>query len=316
MRCLNVYTPNNPIENSLFWAKIKDKWRQNQNKPKVEVILGDMNLVEEAADHMPAHDDYQPATETLSELKNLFHLTDGWCRENPTTLDTFYMAGQSIQSQIDQIYIKESSLPYSWDWAIEQTGINTDHLMVTATILKPWQLYMGSGRYAMPAYLAKDPDLLQTLERMGMQHQERMEQSQSIRTQEINPQSLHKSFKTEVIKEIRRFSKQNIPKIEKELRSLRADKGKILNDPEISIETREMNLALLDDRIKMLEIRCFAKARDTVATNFFVNGESLARPWINLNKEWKPRDMIAALKARATPRNRLERNSKKMAELA
>lgn len=60
----------------------------------------------------------------------------------------------------------------------------------------------------------------------------------------------------------------------------------------------------------------FARARDTVATKFYLTNETLTKPWINMNKEQRTRDIIVALKDPNPNVNRLERKSAKMAEVA
>ncbi|KNZ74950.1 hypothetical protein J132_05348 [Termitomyces sp. J132] len=103
------------------------------------------------------------------------------------------------------------------------------------------------------------------------------------------------------------------PKSLKDIANLQADRKKMLNNPDIPEEVKREEAVILDEKIQNLEMSHFVKVRDIITMNYFVNGETLMKPWINMNKVQKMRDNIAALKA---PQQPLERKSAKMAELA
>lgn len=317
LQCVNVYAPNETQQNELFWIQLKQYWSGQRARQKPQIVLGDMNIVEDALDRMPAHYDPYQAVSALIELKTHLGLSDGWRKQNPNTIDfSFYMIGRHLQSRIDRIYIKDSLEKYTWNWSIDRIGINTDHLMVAMTILNPKLPYIGNGRYAMLIHLTSDETLLDTLEKMGLVFQKRLESIKGRRTPEKNPQKLHKSLKIEMLKAIRTHSKNMTPKILKQIEALKRDKEEILNNLALEEEERCTEAALLDDQIKQLEIKRFARVRDTIATSYMVHGEMLTKPWINMNKEKKPRDVITALCIQKDEGMRVERNSKNMANIA
>lgn len=112
--CVSVYAPNDSKENEDFWGTLENNWRERRNRPKPNVIMGDMNIVEDALDRIPAHSDPIHATNALKELKAYLNLADGWRREHPTRTDfSFYMIGRPYQSRIDRIYIREDQIPFT-----------------------------------------------------------------------------------------------------------------------------------------------------------------------------------------------------------
>lgn len=145
----------------------------------------------------------------------------------------------------------------------------------------------------------KDAKLIGTLEELGNTYMEELKHAETTRKTDSNPQTLHRAFKTKIISEIRRYSKDLKPKIVKELGMLRKNRTKILNNTHLTEDVQCKEAALIDERIQNLEALCFARARDTVAASFYIYGETIPKPWINLNEERIPRDFIAALKCPA-----------------
>ena len=90
--CLNVYAPNNHTSNKSFWNKLKANWNVRPHLLEPSILLGDLNMVEEAIDRIPAHPDPMEVTKALSALKSHLSLVDGWRRENQSTIDfSFHM---------------------------------------------------------------------------------------------------------------------------------------------------------------------------------------------------------------------------------
>lgn len=78
------------------------------------IMLGNMNIVEEAINRLPSHTDPAEAISALISLKSQFNIADSWCRENPTTLDfSFQMVNKLVQFRINKIYISKDLIPYS-----------------------------------------------------------------------------------------------------------------------------------------------------------------------------------------------------------
>jgi exonuclease III len=74
---LNIYAPNNHTDNETFWKELKHKFT-TENIPRPDIMMGDFNLVEDAIDRLPAHQDHAGATQALYELRSMLRLEDGW----------------------------------------------------------------------------------------------------------------------------------------------------------------------------------------------------------------------------------------------
>ena len=64
---------------------------QAQRLPRVDILLGDFNIVEDSIDHIPGHPDNANTIEALNEVKRMFQLQDGWRDSNPTTKAYTYL---------------------------------------------------------------------------------------------------------------------------------------------------------------------------------------------------------------------------------
>ncbi|KAI5986638.1 Endonuclease/exonuclease/phosphatase [Pisolithus albus] len=118
LNILNVYAPNDPLNNQKLWEEIHDKITC---LPQPDVLLGDFNIVEDAVDRLPAHADKFPAVNALRALKSHLNLQDGWRRANPS--DIAFTYAQSTRqgghsSRIDHIYVLEEMFPFCKEWSI------------------------------------------------------------------------------------------------------------------------------------------------------------------------------------------------------
>lgn len=122
-----------------------------------------------------------------------------------------------------------------------------------------------------------------------MEHQARLINCSDKRSEQENPQQLHKAFKDKILKMIRKRSKEIKLRILWEISALKKDQRETLNNTFIDNDSKREEAAILDERIKNLEMQRFARARDTVAMDFFLYDETITKLWINMNKEEKSR---------------------------
>lgn len=59
---------------------------------------------------------------------------------------------------------------------------------------------------------------------------------------------------------------------------LKRDLNKTMNNQNLDEEAKRVNAGIIDDKIKELETKRFTRARDTVAVNYFVHGDTLTKP--------------------------------------
>ncbi|KAJ7138980.1 hypothetical protein C8R44DRAFT_867151 [Mycena epipterygia] len=116
---LGVYAPNPPDENGKFWKDIKEFFIKNPGVRKPEAMGGDMNVVEDDIDQLPAHTDPDATVSELDSLKSYLGLADGWRDTYLTTKAyTYYQKSTGSQSRLDRIYVKHRLLEQTYEWTI------------------------------------------------------------------------------------------------------------------------------------------------------------------------------------------------------
>ncbi|KAF5382437.1 hypothetical protein D9615_002719 [Tricholomella constricta] len=316
-KILGVYAPNATADNTNFWEDLEQKWRDG-SYTKPDVLLGDLNLIEDSMDRLPARAPPQAPTEALSSLKSKFGLVDGWRQTYPTTRKfTFRTENGDSQSRLDRIYIAENLTRFSHQWEITNTGISTDHKLVSVRLLNPAAPHLGKGRYAIPNTLLRHKDLVNQITELSMLYQTKLDElDNKPRDENNNPQREHKIFKDKLAATIRKYAKSVMPKIQKTINNLGKDRDELVNNAEINDEEKRTTTALLDERITQLEKIRHNRARDNLATKCRLENETNSKFWYQLNKPKKPRDTIAALKKPNVDPPTLSRKSSEMAQIA
>ncbi|RDX41343.1 DNase I-like protein, partial [Lentinus brumalis] len=280
LNIMNIYAPNEAGENQAFWERRTAELVQHQYTSP-DILLGDFNIVEEAIDRLPPRQDPPEAVAHLRKFRETAGLTDGWRRREPTTrMFTYLQASTGSQSRIDRIYVSRRIMQDANEWEACGPGLPTDHRMVTAEIVNLETPYMGKGRWAMPQSLLTDKKFLDKLHEEGMKLAANLELC-NTREAAGTPQKLFALFKTELSKIGRQRAKQTVPRLDRQISSLRTDLAASLNDderPDVA-----MHAAVLQDRLTKLEIRRFGQKRRAVATNDWAKGETICRYWTKLN---------------------------------
>jgi exonuclease III len=76
---LAIYAPNDTTENMNFWNELNWKWtNENSTLPFPDLMLGDLNLTEDAIDRSNGEQDPPRVTHALSKLKDTLSMVDGW----------------------------------------------------------------------------------------------------------------------------------------------------------------------------------------------------------------------------------------------
>ncbi|KAF5388409.1 hypothetical protein D9615_000307 [Tricholomella constricta] len=156
---LAVYAPNltRPGENANFWKTLREYFTTHP-RLKVDVLTGDLNMVEDMLDRLPAHNDPQDAVEELHELRNLLDLVDGWRTTFPTTKAySFLQDATASQSRIDRIYVSPVVLQQAREWKIAPSDVpGADHKLVSVTVAHQEAPWVGKGRWSIPHHILKD----------------------------------------------------------------------------------------------------------------------------------------------------------------
>lgn len=142
---VNAYMPNEVCKKIDCLTKMKEEI-ENINNWNEPILMGDWNFVEGKIDRLPEHEDNEEVLKKWGKIKKHLNLYDGWRAHNPTTLEyTYHQKGTGSASRIDRIYLTKKVIKETFDWEITQTGVNTDHDMVSVKILKTKMPYIGSG---------------------------------------------------------------------------------------------------------------------------------------------------------------------------
>jgi exonuclease III len=251
IRILMIYAQNNAATNQQFWELIQMKLR---NLPKLDVMLGDFNVVEDSLDRLPAKSDHANASHSLHQLKSHLQLRDGWCHENPSTLS--YTFSQSVyqggsQSHIDRIYISTELLPFSKEWDITPPGIYTDHQLVSVRILSKCMPFVGKGHWSLPLFVLKDKDLSEQIITMGKSLQTEIENCSNQRTEDLNPQLAFSRFKTKAIHLCRTAAKKSIPK---KMNQLKSQLRTTMEDESLTEEDKRIIGSHIREKLNQIEI--------------------------------------------------------------
>ncbi|KZP13622.1 DNase I-like protein [Athelia psychrophila] len=226
---LNVYAPNAPSDNSKFWGKLTTHYSAQRHRDHPEIMLGDLNLVEDSIDRIPAHPDNTAATTELQTLRDKIKVIDGWRHTHPDEKDFSFQADATgSQSRIDRIYVSRAVYETAFDWGISDTAIRTDHRLTTVRIAKPNTPESGPGRWAMPAIVIQDKRFLDAAVARGIKLEREID-SLELRSETINAQTLFKQFKVNMKNLGRTAAKRLIPKIKLQIESLQKDRREALN---------------------------------------------------------------------------------------
>ncbi|KZT17925.1 DNase I-like protein, partial [Neolentinus lepideus HHB14362 ss-1] len=150
---INVYIPNQPVEQLPFLKNLKKIIKENQKNPETRwdnpILLGDFNISISEEDRLPKRDDDPRVVTALYKIIKSLKVVDGWRAFNEDALKFTHIQknadGTMSFSRIDRIYTSEALYPSSFEWSIVNSAHISDHSMVTCSILKKHAPYTGYG---------------------------------------------------------------------------------------------------------------------------------------------------------------------------
>ncbi|KAF9554107.1 DNase I-like protein, partial [Agrocybe pediades] len=246
---LAVYAPNDSAENATFWSSLRTKFREGRlGKP--DVMLGDMNVVEEATDRLPARRDAPLPVTALGELKDYFRLTDGWRATNEHELGYSYTQSYTqSRSRIDRIYTTPTVLKNSQNWEINLTAIKTDHKLVSMEFSHPRSPHLGKGRWAIPLHCLKNRKLMQSFRDMGMQLEREVAAIPVDESWETgrSVQKLLSEYKEKIVKAAKEYTRTAAPILEYQIEKAKKNLRAAMNETNLSEEERKLNISALEE---------------------------------------------------------------------
>ncbi|KAE9383917.1 DNase I-like protein, partial [Gymnopus androsaceus JB14] len=251
---LAVYAPNKDnATNAAFWNKIEIFYEEHPRIMKPNIMLGNLNMVEEPLDRLPARRDASSITEAFDDLKVKLQLVDGWRNTYPDKLEYTYTQKKTGQmdrhSRLDRIYMKSTDMENTFDWKIETPGVKTDHDLVSVNFTCKNAPTIGKGRWMMQPYLMYDKEIKKFLDSEGKHLEKELEtlENAELRSPDHNPQSIWARFKADFVKLARQRAKIVVPKLVKEINELEARITLISNDLTLSEDERSISTSLLKE---------------------------------------------------------------------
>ncbi|OJT01591.1 Transposon TX1 uncharacterized 149 kDa protein [Trametes pubescens] len=314
---LNVYAPNDSAENAAFWNGLS-----GMRLGRVDLVLGDYNIVEDKADRLPPREDPEAPRLALRAFCDKLSVLDGWRAAYPLAKGyTFLQESTSAQSRLDRIYARRAMLRDCSEWAICPSGIPTDHLLVSTAVENYKAPFHGRGRWIMPTHLLNDEEMKKTMKSLGTTLLTRLD---GIRERSLNenPQLLYADFKKELIAAARARAKAKVPKLQKKLDNLKADLERIANDPipghpdQSAETTRAEKAAIIQDRIMALEKKRFGWRRKEVAARHWTQSETMSKYWMRGNTTPEVSETMYTMRQPNTSPPTYTNHTRTMAEIA
>ncbi|KAM6499941.1 Endonuclease/exonuclease/phosphatase, partial [Amanita muscaria] len=317
LHILNVYAPNDHSANRDFWNDIKKLW-EDRRLPRPHIILGDFNIVEFSVDRLPPHPDPENSVEALHDLMTMFKLTDGWRHTFPDTLAfTYRRDNHTTQSHIDRAYVSDFTLKDSRCWTIDYPSFNTDHKMLSFELFDPTMPFIGKGRWVIPLFLLKRRGLLNKIKTLGTLALRNMSRCEAENRSPVhNPQTVYSDFKRDLTSLIRDYAKSAVPHLEKQIRQAQIELDSLLKNETTLEEERLLRAGILDEKIASMERDRVASARTSSQARNMLEGETIGKYWMNLNKSKAPRDTLKSLRIPCSEPPGFVTRSDKMTEIA
>ena len=311
---LNIYAPNAPSDNEKFWKDLQLAFNTNPF-PYPDILLGDFNIVEDAINRLPSHNNNANTREVLFEFRSQLELIDGWRTYNENEKGyTYTKKPDMIRSRIDRIYTTSSIFNTASDWEINNSPIESDHCLTSVKISDPSMPWQGHGQWKLPLFLPKDRVFQSESRKLAHKLNEAIMSAPTC-TNANNPQILFKTFKDRIKELAINTAKTTIPKLTKKLIQLKQEHKAIINNNSLSNHERMAQAGPIHNQIDQLEKKKFQKAKNTTRTRFTLEGETITKYWSLINKENKPCDPVFSLCKLGSDPPEYESNSHCMAEI-
>ncbi|TBU34079.1 Endonuclease/exonuclease/phosphatase, partial [Dichomitus squalens] len=325
--CIYAPTTEGINERKRFFQAVRDFYETHPRVPKPHVMAGDFNNIEDGIDRLPMGEEPDSSVEDLDELKQELGLmlVDGWRTTYPTEKEyTFHRTsnGRAVFSRLDRIYIRETLLAEARNWKIAETGISTDHKMVSVQLATTNTPVVGPGRPKFPLCMLKDKTLKRTMKERGLKAIKELDRLEAgePRTESFNPQTILASMKSDMMKAARKRERETIPKLLAAINDLENELTKWRKATHLSEEARSMEMEVLTRQISDLKLRRQRQLQQNARAKHRKEGERPTKYWTRANKECAPRDLVPAFErtGEMTPEGEkvYEKDPKRMAEIA
>lgn len=222
---LNIYAPNKHVDSAKFWNDIQKIYKENENVPHPDLMLGDFNMVEDSIDRIPNRSDSNNTREALGDLKLALNLTDGWREVNEDEKGyTHTVTANGSQARLDRIYATKEIIETASEWVIDDTPavIRSDHKMIRVDVTHRQMPHMGKGRWTIPGYVLADKDFQKKATERGIHFANELDTT-APRTETGNAQTRFKRFKDDIIQLARQKGRVLVPRMVEQLKKMKEE---------------------------------------------------------------------------------------------
>lgn len=315
---LVIYAPNDTTENEAFWEELQEELRRRR-LPHPDILMGDFNIVESPLDRLPTRPDAEGPVDALQRMCQRMQLVDEWRMRHPQDRHfSYYQSATGSQSRIDRIYLNPRMRANATEWSTVGPGFPTDHQLTTCKLANREKPFIGKGRWRMHGILFADTEFMKQVKTRGLKLQQNLA-GLGPRTQLNNPQTEYAKFKADVRELATKRAKEKIPRIDRKLEALRRDLDELNNaQPTRGDDDEENNarIGILRAEIAELEMKRFGHKRAAVAARDWLEGETISKYWMRLNKTNRQDETIYELERIGTTPVTYARRSDEMADIA
>ncbi|KAF6758474.1 Endonuclease/exonuclease/phosphatase, partial [Ephemerocybe angulata] len=316
LHILCVYAPSgSDALNAGFWQDLDKIWHDDRSLPRLDLLLGDFNMVESREDRLPSHADTAAVVNALTKFRERHTLVDGWRQENMGVRDftfaTQHVSQQNSHSRIDRIYLRPTLLDSAREWIIQTSGIpKLDHDVVSVQIAPEGTPTMGNGRQTLPQFILDDKDAFTQIAELAKSRQTRIATGLQVEWALL---------KKDILALGNTLARKKMANLNKNLnRWKKRRKVTLLGVAQGTIPVAE-SIRQLDEinaAIRKIEETKTLRMREKVAARHHLEGETNSQYDYQLNRLQRPRDTIDSLQIPHTEPPQYTLNSKQMAEIA
>lgn len=291
---LNIYAPaTTPLERTQFYQRINKYFEDNRHARRPLYMGGDFNMVEEGLDRSSGKDTTEHTANAFSALKMTLRMQDSYRLIDPDTRNwTFSTAQGEVWSRLDRIYICVDLIPYLHSATIEQTAVNSDHLMVQTVIERPDAPYLGKSVWTFPTNLLRNTAVNKIIDALLTKAKRELTEMR-VRTNQYNPQLILSNLKIGIQKAIREYDKKKAAMgLNKAIQEAGVIKCDLMADP--AGNSRE--LFEVNKHLHALLFKRDESHKKRVRAKHFVEGRRAGKYTSSINKPIHAKEFVVSLK--------------------
>ncbi|KAF5341248.1 hypothetical protein D9611_005966 [Ephemerocybe angulata] len=295
MHMLCVYAPSGSNAlNAGFWEDLDKIWHDNRNLPRLDLLLGDFNMVESREDRLPNHADTAAVVNALTKFRERHALVDGWRQENmgmrDFTFATQHVSQQNSHSRIDRIYIRPTLLDSAREWNIRTSRIpKLDHDVVSVQIAPEGTPTMGNRRQTLPQFILDDKDAFAQIAELAKSRQARIA---------TGLQKEWALLKGDILTLGNTLARKKMANLNKNLNKWKKRRKVTLAGVAQGLLPAAESIRQLDEinaAIRRIEETKSLRMREKIAARHHLEGETNSQYDYQLNRLQRPRDTIDSL---------------------